>query len=159
MACSYKQVTIYTKLFTIAIWMEVSNSHLLSSSLRGWLLATGKGRRKSATKSGSASNHCGVWTWCLKAEVGGAVHSGNPGRISRLTDSDVLGSCSCLTARPSCTRVWHGALNDIFGASMDKAVWSMAADDTIGGRSFSSPKVCPKMPKFKSSRRSIIRSC
>ena len=61
MACSYKQVTICTELFTIAVWMGVPNSHLPSGSLRGWLLATGEGRWKSATKSGLASNRHGVW--------------------------------------------------------------------------------------------------
>ena len=35
----------------------------------------------------------------LKADVGGAMCSGAPSGRSRLTDSDKVGSCSCLTAR------------------------------------------------------------
>ena len=51
MARSYKRVTIYTELLVIAVWKEVPNSHLLSGSLRGWLLATGEGRQKSTLQS------------------------------------------------------------------------------------------------------------
>ena len=60
-ACSYKRVTICAELFTITVWMYVPNSHLPVGSLRGWLPATGEGRRKSAAKSSLASNHHGVW--------------------------------------------------------------------------------------------------
>ena len=118
---------------------------------------------------GQAEIHCkvqlgiqsvhGIWMPCLKAEVGGTACSGTPGGISRLTDSDELGSCSHLTAGLRCTRVWRGALNDVCGASMDKAMWSTAVEDAMGGQSLSLPKVCPRTPKLKSSRRSIIRSC
>ena len=80
MACSYKQVTICTELFTITVWMDVPNSHLLLDSLRGWLLATGEGRKKSAAKSGSEPKWRGVWMHYLKAGVGGMVRSGAPSR-------------------------------------------------------------------------------
>ena len=53
MARSYKLVTTYAKLFTIAVWMEVPNSHLPSGSLRGWLLATGEGRCRNPPQSPS----------------------------------------------------------------------------------------------------------
>ena len=91
MVCSYKWVTIYTELFTIAVWIDVPNSHLPSGSLRGWLLAIGEGRQKYATKSGLASNWCGIWMHYLKAELGSAAHSGAPVRSSWLTDSEKNG--------------------------------------------------------------------
>ena len=53
--------------------MDVPNSHLPSGSLRGWLLATGEGRQKSTTKSGSVSKWHGIWMCYLKADVGGAA--------------------------------------------------------------------------------------
>ena len=159
MARFYKWVTICAELFTIAVWIDVLNFHLPLGSLRGWLLATGEGRRKSTTKSSLASNQHSIWMQCLKAEVGGTAHSGTPSRISRLTDYNVLGSCSRLIAGPRYTRVWHSALNDVCGASVDEAVWSTTAEDAMGGHSLSLPKVCPRMPKLKSSRCSMIRSC
>ena len=136
-----------------------TNSHPLSSSLRGWLLATGEGRQKSATKSSLASNQLGIWICYLKAEVGSTGHSGTPGGSSRLTDSDNEWSCSHLTAGPRCTRVWHGTSNDVCGVCMDEAVWSVAVGEAVGGQSLSLPRVCPRMPKLKLSRRSIICSC
>ena len=69
MACPCRQVTIYAKLFTIAIKMEVPNSHLAYSSLRGWLLAAWEGRQKSFTKSSSESKQHSVWMHCLSAEL------------------------------------------------------------------------------------------
>ena len=159
MAHSYKWVTICAKLFTITVWMDVPNSHLPSGSLRGWLLATGEGRQKSATKSSSASNWHGIWMRYLKAEVGGTACSGTPSGSSQLTDSDEEWSCSHLTARPRYTRVWHGASNDICSASMEEAVWSVVAGEATGGQSLSLPKVYPMTPKLSSSRCSIIRSC
>ena len=58
--------------------MEVPNSHLPLGSLRGWLLATGECRWKSAKKSGLASNRRGIWMQCLKAEVGGTAVAAPP---------------------------------------------------------------------------------
>ena len=110
-AHSYKRVTILLPNFLPSpIWMDVPNSHLLSGSLRGWLLATGEGRQKSAAKSSSVSKWQGIWTCCLKTEVSSAAHNGTPGGRSRLTDLDKVGSCSCLTAGLRCTRVCHGVI-------------------------------------------------
>ena len=69
----------------------------------------------------------------LKAEVGGIAHSGTPGGNSRLTDSDEEWSCSRLMAGPRYARVWHGALNNVCGASMNEAMWSAAVGEAIGG--------------------------
>ena len=79
--------------------MKVPNSHLPSGSLRGWLLATGEGRWKSTTKSSLASKWHSIWICYLKADVGGAAHSSDPGGRSQITDSDEAGSCSHLMAR------------------------------------------------------------
>ena len=64
-----------------------------------------RGQVESAAKSGSVSNRRGIWTRCLKAEVGSVARSGTPNGISQLADSVVLVSCSLLKAGLRCTRV------------------------------------------------------
>ena len=54
--------------------MEVHNSHLPSSSLRGWLLAIGEGRQKSTAKSCSVFKWHGIWMACLSADKGGVAY-------------------------------------------------------------------------------------
>ena len=132
MAHSYKRVTICTELFTIAVWMDVPNSHLPLGSLRGWLLATEEGRQKSTIKSGLVSNRHGVWMHYLNAEVGGMAHSGAPSGKSQLTDSDELGSCSCLMVGPRYSRVCYDTSNDICGMSMEETMWSVVVGEAIG---------------------------
>ena len=144
--------------FTIAVWMDVPSSHLPSSSLRGWLLATGEGRQKSATKSCSVSKWYGIWMHYLKAD-GSMACNGAPGRRSQLFDSDELGSCSHLIAGPRWSRFWHSASNIVFGISNIEAIWSAAATEATGGWSLSLPIICPLTPELSSSRCSIICSC
>ena len=132
MACSYKWVTICAELFTIAIWMDVPNSHLPLGSLRGWLLATGEGRQKSTAKSGLASKsaqHLDALPQSRRLVV--RAHSGTHSGSSQLTDSDKVGSCSRLMARPRYTMVWHGASNDVCGMSVEEAMWSVAVGEAM----------------------------
>ena len=118
-----------------------------------------RGQAEIHRKTSSASNQCGIWMCYLKAEVGSMVHSGAPSGSSQLTDSDEEWSCSHLMAGPRYTRVWHSVSKDVCGASVDEAMWSVVVGEATGGQSLSPPKVCPRMPKLNSFRRSIIRSC
>ena len=139
--------------------MDATNSHLPLGSLRGWLLVTGEGRWKSATKFGLVSKRCSIWMSYLKAEVGGVACSGTFGGRSRPTGSDEEGSCSHLTAGLRCTKICHSASNNVCGTSIKEAVWSVVVGEATGGQLLSSSKVCPRTPKLNLSRRSIIRSC
>ena len=110
-AHSCRQVTVCVEFLTIAIWIEVPNSHLISGSLRGWLLAAGDGRRKSTAKSGSASKWHSIWMHCLRVDAGSKAHNGTPGRIPRQCDvnSDEFGSSYHLMVGPRYTRASHDA--------------------------------------------------
>ena len=140
--------------------MEVPNSHLLFSSLRGWLLAAGEGRWKSATKPGLSAKWHRIWTCCLSADVGSALHNSAPSRRSQLynVNLDKVGSCSYLTVGLRCIRASCGTSNNARNASDEGATWLARVGEATGGCSMSLPVVCPLMPELSLSRRSIMCS-
>ena len=160
MAYSCRWVTIYAKLSTIFVWMDIPNFYLPSGSLRGWPLAVGEGRQKSAVKNDSVSKLCSIWTCCLNAEVGGAVYSGASGQRSQVYDInlDEVGSCSCLTVGPWYTRAAYGTSNNACGTSVEVASGSTILEETARGRSMSMPITYPLTPELSLSRHSRICS-